>query len=438
MTRMVKIFVIGLLIQGGNMFNSGYNMATLRISGILQRIAFAYGVVSLMAIFLPKYTTVVGWKRNGLWTEVGGAMWSRSFRFYALHWLVAATFMLIYLVITFGLYVPDWVVPETNRTVFCNVSGSLHPNCSAARLVDRWFLTNDHMCHDLFAHRLPECSSCYPEDCPIPYGSPKRATWCDAKFEPEGILASIPTVMTTWIGMHYGLVLQHYKQTHTKTYICKFWFTESTVLVALGWVIHASGFQMNKQLWSPSYTFFMAGMAGFFLLFFYVFLDATDWQPSFMQRTVKVHKTNVGVTDVAAPLTWVGMNTMLIYLLSPSGGQFESFAAQFYWDGDRGRTEMAAFYEKFCTTDPCSSFTWNATSPPPSNASLKACKSWDATVPGCINGDYPLQEVCSVCTGGAFEGHHERHAQLAWTVVRIFFWIGVAGVLHWRGFYWAV
>ena len=171
MTRMVKIFVIGLLIQGGNMFNSGYNMATLRISGILQRIAFAfvtpqnppsppldsrgccegtppvspskcrtllrlisagvctcvaliddvvpshpilphpipstfrYGVVSLMAIFLPKYTTVVGWKRNGLWTEVGGAMWSRSFRFYALHWLVAATFMLIYLVITFGLYV---------------------------------------------------------------------------------------------------------------------------------------------------------------------------------------------------------------------------------------------------------------------------------------------------------------------------------------------
>lgn len=55
---------------------------------------------------------------------------------------------------------------------------------------------------------------------------------------------------------------------------------------------------------------------------------------------------------------------------------------------------MAAFYEKFCTTDPCSSFTWNATSPPPSNASLKACKSWDATVPGCINGDYPLQEVC--------------------------------------------
>ena len=33
------------------------------------------------------------------------------------------------------------------------------------------------MCHDLFAHRLPECSSCYPEDCPIPLGSAKRAAW---------------------------------------------------------------------------------------------------------------------------------------------------------------------------------------------------------------------------------------------------------------------
>ena len=86
-------------------------------------------------------------------------------------------------------YVPDWVVPETNRTVFCNVSGSLHPNCSAARLVDRWFLTNDHMCHDLFAHRLPECSSCYPEDCPIPYGRSScmscPASACESERERE-------------------------------------------------------------------------------------------------------------------------------------------------------------------------------------------------------------------------------------------------------------
>ena len=42
-----------------------------------------------------------------------------------------------------------------------------------------------------------------------------------------------------------------------------------------------------------------------------------------------------------------------------------------------------------------------------------------------ITGAYPLQEICSVCTGGAFSGHHERHAMLAWTLVRIIFWVGV-------------
>ena len=33
---------------------------------------------------------------------------------------------------------------------------------------------------------------------------------------------------------------QHYKTTHSKLYICKFWAAESTVLVALGWIIHAA------------------------------------------------------------------------------------------------------------------------------------------------------------------------------------------------------
>lgn len=408
-------------------------------NGLLARSAKCQSMARcsvLQAIYLPK-NTVVGWKRNGLWTEVSGKVWSKSFRYYALHWLVAASFLLIYLAVTFGVYVPDWVVPLTNRTVKCNTRGDLTPACSAARLVDRWFLTWDHMCHDLFAHRLPDCSSCYPENCPIPLNSPDRAPWCDARFEPEGILASIPTVVTVWIGMHYGLVLQHYKQTHSKFYICKFWFAESTVFVGLGWIIHAAGFKMNKQLWSPSYLFFMAGMAGYFLLFFFAFLDYTAWQPKLFTSKLKLgKKIKLGISDVATPLTWVGMNTMLVYLLSPSGSQFHQIVEKFYWNGNTDHTEPQLFYNALCTTDSCGDFKWTATQPPPSN--LSSCKSWDQHIPGCINGKYPLSEICSICTGGAFAGHHERHAMLAWTVLRIWFWIGVAGVLHWRGFYWAV
>jgi hypothetical protein len=50
----------------------------------------------------------------------------------------------------------------------------------------------------------------------------------------------------------------------------------------------------------------------------------------------------------------------------------------------------------------------------------------------------PLPSLCSICVGGAFEGKHERHAQLGWTVARIIFWMAVAGLMHWRRWYWAL
>ena len=35
--------------------------------------------------------------------------------------------------------------------------------------------------------------------------------WCEAQLDPEGVLASVPCVLTVWLGMHVGLVLTHYK-----------------------------------------------------------------------------------------------------------------------------------------------------------------------------------------------------------------------------------
>ena len=44
----------------------------------------------------------------------------------------------------------------------------------------------------------------------------------------------------------------------------------------------------------------------------------------------------------------------------------------------------------------------------------------------------------SVCNGGLFSGVHQRWAQTCWTLVRICAWIGVAGYLHHRRWYWAI
>ena len=55
--RTVKLFVIGLLTQGTDfpaLQNSGINLKVIRTPGILQRIAWAYLVVSMIAIYVPK------------------------------------------------------------------------------------------------------------------------------------------------------------------------------------------------------------------------------------------------------------------------------------------------------------------------------------------------------------------------------------------------
>ena len=233
--RTAKLYLLGILVQSGNLFDQGgqmdpsqpasvsavdsdrqgYDLEHMRLSGILQRIAFAYLVVSLMALYLPTNVRGTRGSLEADFASCPGPLWSKTFRFYRAHWLVATLFLVAYTAITFGLYVPTWTPHNSLREVVCNVRGDLSPKCSAARYVDQMILGWKHMCSDLFAHRTPECSSCYPENCPI---LPANATpsWCHANFESEGLLATLPTVLTTWIGMHFGLVLHHYKPTHSQ------------------------------------------------------------------------------------------------------------------------------------------------------------------------------------------------------------------------------
>lgn len=42
------------------------------------------------------------------------------------------------------------------------------------------------------------------------------------------------------------------------------------------------------------------------------------------------------------------------------------------------------------------------------------------------------------CTGGMFKGQLERGAVILFMLVRIVFWFGVAGLLHYKKWYWAL
>ena len=51
------------------------------------------------------------------------------------------------------------------------------------------------------------------------------------------------------------------------------WGPSSLGFWLLGVIIHVLGWKMNKQTWSPSYVFMMAGTCGIMLLFFYFIYD---------------------------------------------------------------------------------------------------------------------------------------------------------------------
>ena len=53
----------------------------------------------------------------------------------------------------------------------------------------------------------------------------------------------MPTVLTTWLGLHFGLILAHYPLVETRL---KHWGVMSTICFALGWVI-SPVWAFNKQ-----------------------------------------------------------------------------------------------------------------------------------------------------------------------------------------------
>jgi hypothetical protein len=186
LARTAKLFVVGLLTQGVDIFDGGgIDLHNIRIPGILQRIAWAYCIVSLMKMWLPVYTTHgfrYPWD-GGRWEDAPPGKWS-IFQHYSLHWATAFFFVFVYACIMLFAHVPSWEWEaraegfdldedepcgdcdrDGNKTagtyvrvctaewqkedikhVDCDTYGDLTPKCSAARMVDVWVLGWNHMC----------------------------------------------------------------------------------------------------------------------------------------------------------------------------------------------------------------------------------------------------------------------------------------------------
>ncbi|WCJ43102.1 hypothetical protein M5689_023864 [Euphorbia peplus] len=309
--RTLKLLFWGLLLQGGyshapDELTYGVDMKKIRWCGILQRIAFAYLVMSLAEIFTKDVNP----------RDLPPGPFS-IFRLYFWHWLVGACILVIYLAVIYGAYVPDWQFSVDNRdspdymkvfNVACNVRGKLDPPCNAVGYVDRKILGISHMYHRPAWQRSKACTENSPYEGPFKSDAP---SWCHAPFEPEGLTSSISAVLSTVIGVHFGHVLVHLKAHSSRL---KHWILMGLSLLILGFILHFTNVvPLNKQLYSFSYVCVTSGAAALVFSAFYVMVDI--W----------------GLKWLFLPFEWIGMNAMFVYVMA-AAGIFAGFINGWYYD----------------------------------------------------------------------------------------------------------
>ncbi|KAI4304867.1 hypothetical protein MLD38_040328 [Melastoma candidum] len=260
--RSLKLVGLGIFLQGGyfhgvGTLTYGLDIQQMRVLGILQRIAMAYLISALCEIWL---------KRDG--DASSGYDLLHRYRY---HWALVMVLTAVYIALTYGLFVPDWhyQLPSQSEKILvkCGVRGDTGPACNAAGLIDRTILGIQHLYKKPVYRRTKQCSINSPDYGPLP---PDAPSWCQAPFDPEGLLSSVMAIVTCLVGLHFGHVIVHFKDHGDRIY---HWAASSSCLVVIGLAFELFGMQVNKALYTCSYTCITAGIAGILFIGLYFMVD---------------------------------------------------------------------------------------------------------------------------------------------------------------------
>ncbi|XP_072979199.1 uncharacterized protein [Typha angustifolia] len=293
--RAVNLFMLGILLQGGyfhgiNSLTFGVDLEKIRWLGILQRIAIGYIIAALCEIWVSNIKT------KDLHTGV--------LKKYYLHWIIVLLLSALYLGLLYGLYVPDWQfkLQKTSlnsyaddtymlKNVKCGVRGDLGPACNSVGMIDRCVLGIEHLYMKPVYKNLKECTA--SKDGQV-LDTP---SWCQAPFDPEGILGSLMAAATCIIGLQYGHILVQYED-HKDRLLHWLWFSLS--IFALGLLLTFIGIPLNKSLYTTSYMLLTTAAAGFTFSALYLLVDICG------------HRCMTFVFE------WMGKHSLSIFVLVPS------------------------------------------------------------------------------------------------------------------------
>ncbi|MCS7019660.1 MAG: heparan-alpha-glucosaminide N-acetyltransferase domain-containing protein [Cytophagales bacterium] len=121
--------------------------------------------------------------------------------------------------------------------------------------------------------------------------------WAGAerKRDPEGLLSTLPAVVTVIIGLRAGLTMKNQQWTNEQKTVRL--FAEGCLLVIIGYVWDWF-FPINKPLWTSSYAVFTGGQAMCGLALCYYFVD------------------QLGYSRWAYPFQVYGVNAIIVFVLS--------------------------------------------------------------------------------------------------------------------------
>ncbi|XP_066516166.1 heparan-alpha-glucosaminide N-acetyltransferase [Hoplias malabaricus] len=268
--RSIQLFIIGVFIINPNYCLGPLTWDSLRIPGVLQRLAFTYLVIALLELAVARV------HRD---SSLMSVWWYRvhDIALYWPIWCCVTALEMVWLFLTFLLPVPG--CPSGYLGPGGIGDYGQYPNCTggAAGFIDRWILGETHI------YQTPSSRVVYQTSVP---------------FDPEGILGSINSILMAFFGLQAGKILLHYRDQHRQiiTRFLLWGFLLGIISAVLTRCSRDYGFiPVNKNMWSLSYVTTLSCFAFVVLLVVYYVVDVKKWWSG-------------------APFFYPGMNSILVYV----------------------------------------------------------------------------------------------------------------------------
>jgi predicted acyltransferase len=135
----------------------------------------------------------------------------------------------------------------------------------------------------------------------------------DGTYDPEGILSTMPAVVTCLVGIFAGMLLRNATIDDQRKVLYLLAVGAVSVTLGFAW---GSVFPVIKKIWTSSYVLVAGGFSSILLGIFYWVVDVKKYR------------------KWCQPFVWIGMNSITVYLVNNFTGGFVSRLARRLAGGD--------------------------------------------------------------------------------------------------------